>query len=60
MILERVLPGQRDAALLWSDFFSDDLKDQGMERACPTLVRTDAGSMVVVHVDDIQAGEKGR
>ena len=33
-----------------------------MERsiACPTLFRTTKGSMVVVHVDDIQAGEKDK
>ena len=28
MLLLRVLPGQRDAAVLWSDFFNDELKEE--------------------------------
>ena len=62
MVLERVLPGQRDAAVLWSDFFSNDLrKEGGMERsiANPTLFRSKAGSMLVIHVDDFQGAEVG-
>ena len=40
MVLLRVLPGQRDAAILWSDFFNDELEEENeFERnlACPTL-----------------------
>ena len=39
--LKRVLPGQRDAALLWSDFCDDLLKNEGLERstANPALYR---------------------
>ena len=60
MILLRVLPGQRDAAVLWSDFFNDELeRENQIERnvACPTLYRRPSGSFLVIHVDDIQAGE---
>ena len=60
LLLLRVLPGQRDAALLWSDHFSDSLKEQDFERsvACPTLFRDSRKSILVVHVDDIQAAGK--
>ena len=56
----RVLPGQRDAALLWSDHFAGTLKQQNFDRciACPTLFRDDRNSILVVHVDDIQAAGK--
>ena len=56
----RVLPGQRDAALLWSDHFAGTLKKQNFDRsiACPTLLRDDRNSILVVHVDDIQAAGK--
>ena len=62
--LKRVLPGQRDAALLWSDFCDDLLKNEGLERstANPALYRLvviiDGRKVVravcVVHVDDLQ------
>ena len=57
LLLLRVLPGQRDAALLWSDHFAGTLKKQNFDRsiACPTLFRDDRNSILVVHVDDIQA-----
>ena len=40
-MLLRVLPGQRDAALLWSDHFASTLQEQDFSRsvACPTLFR---------------------
>ena len=59
-LLLRVLPGQRDAALLWSDHFAGTLKKQNFDRsvACPTLFRDDRSSILVVHVDDIQAAGK--
>ena len=40
-LLLRVLPGQRDAALLWSDHFASTLQEQQFSRcvACPTLFR---------------------
>ena len=59
-MLLRILPGQRDAALLWSDHFARTLKQQNFDRciACPTLVRDDRNSILVVHVDDIQAAGK--
>ena len=60
LLLLRVLPGQRDAALLWSDHFAGTLKKQNFDRsvACPTLFRDDRSSILVVHVDDIQAAGK--
>ena len=60
LLLLRVLPGQRDAALLWSDHFAGTLKKQNFDRsiACPTLFRDDRNSILVVHVDDIQAAGK--
>ena len=60
LLLLRVLPGQRDAALLWSDHFAGTLKQQNFDRciACPTLFRDDRNSILVVHVDDIQAAGK--
>ena len=57
----RVLPGQRDAALLlWSDHFANTLQEQQFSRsvACPTLFRDPRNSILVVHVDDIQAAGK--
>ena len=56
-LLLRVFPGQRDAALLWSDHFAGTLKQQNFDRciACPTLFRDDRNSILVAHVDDIQA-----
>ena len=58
----RVLPGQRDAALLWSDHFASTLQEQDFDRcvACPTLFRDKMKSILVVHVDDIQAAGKNR
>ena len=50
MILLRVLPGQRDAAVLWSDFFNEELvQEDNFERnlACPTLYRRPSGSLEV-------------
>ena len=60
LLLLRVLPGQRDAALLWSDHFAGTLKNQDFDRsvACPTLFRDNRNSILVVHVDDIQAAGK--
>ena len=62
--LKRVLPGQRDAALLWSDFCDDLLKNEGLERstANPALYRLvvmiDGHKVIravrIVHVDDLQ------
>ena len=58
--LKKVLPGQRDAALLWSDFCDDLLKAEGLERstAIPALYRLVVNKKVkavcVVHVDDLQ------
>ena len=62
--LKRVLPGQRDAALLWSDFCDDLLKSEGLERstANPALYRLiviiDGRKVIravcIVHVDDLQ------
>ena len=59
-LLLRVLPGQRDAALLWSDHFASTLQEQQFSRcvACPTLFRDTRNSILVVHVDDIQAAGK--
>ena len=60
-----VLPGQRDAAQLWSDFLAEMLEKYGMTRciSSPTLFRKMIDAMVVmvlvVHVDDLQiAGEQ--
>ena len=60
-----VLPGQRDAAQLWSDFLTEMLEKYGMTRciSSPTLFRKMIDAMVVmvlvVHVDDLQiAGEQ--
>ena len=41
LLLLRVLPGQRDAALLWSDHFAGTLQERDFDRcvACPTLFR---------------------
>ena len=62
--LKRVLPGQRDAALRWSDFCDDLLKNEGLERstANPALYRLvviiDGRKVIravcIVHVDDLQ------
>ena len=62
--LKRVLPGQRDAALLWSYFCDDLLKSEGLERstANPALYRLiviiDGRKVIravcIVHVDDLQ------
>ena len=62
LLLLRVLPGQRDAALLWSDHFASTLQEQDFDRcvACPTLFRDKMKSILVVHVDDIQAAGKNR
>ena len=59
-LLLRVLPGQRDAALLWSDHFASTLQEQQFSRcvACLTLFRDTRNSILVVHVDDIQAAGK--
>ena len=61
-LLLRVLPGQRDAALLWSDHFANTLQEQEFSRsvACPTLFRDTRNSILVVHVDDIQAAGKSK
>ena len=61
-LLLRVLPGQRDAALLWSDHFASTLQEQQFSRcvACPTLFRDSRNSILVVHVDDIQAAGKSQ
>ena len=61
-LLLRVLPGQRDAALLWSDHFASTLQEQQFSRcvACPTLFRDIRNSILVVHVDDIQAAGKSQ
>ena len=61
-LLLRVLPGQRDAALLWSDHFASTLQEQEFSRsvACPTLFRDTRNSILVVHVDDIQAAGKSK
>ena len=61
-LLLRVLPGQRDAALLWSDHFANTLQEQQFSRcvACPTLFRDTRNSILVVHVDDIQAAGKSK
>ena len=61
-LLLRVLPGQRDAALLWSDHFASTLQEQDFSRcvACPTLFRDIRNSILVVHVDDIQAAGKSK
>ena len=63
--LDKDLPGQRDAAQLWSDFFAEMLEKYGMTRciSSPTLFRKMIDAMVVmvlvVHVDDLQiAGEQ--
>ena len=60
-----VLPGQRDAAQLWSDFLAEMLEKYGVTRciSSPTLFRKMIDAMVVmvlvVHVDDLQiAGEQ--
>ena len=57
-----MLPGQRDAALLWSDHFASTLQEQQFSRcvACPTLFRDTRNSILVVHVDDIQAAGKSQ
>ena len=42
MSLLPVLPGQQDSAVLWSDFFNDELEqEKHLERnlACPTVYR---------------------
>ena len=62
MILLRVLPGQQDAAVLWSDFFNEELvQENNFEKnwACPMLYRRPSESFLVTHVDDMQAGEVG-
>ena len=61
-LLLRVLPGRRDAALLWSDHFANTLQEQQFSRcaACPTLFRDTRNSVLVVHVDDIQAAGKSK
>ena len=61
-LMLRVLPGQRDAALLWSDHFASTLQEQQCSRcvACPTLFRDIRNSILVVHVDDIQAAGKSK
>ena len=61
LLLLRVLPGQRDAALLWSDHFASTLQEQDFDRcvACPTLFR-DKTKSILVHVDYIQAAGKNR
>ena len=61
-LLLRVLPGQRDATLLWSDHFANTLQEQEFSRsvACPTLFRDTRNSILVVHVDDIQAAGKSK
>jgi hypothetical protein len=62
--LGRVLPGQRDAALLWADFFSELLLEEGWTRskANPTLYRLEKKGKIVgvciVHVDDVQMAGK--
>ena len=60
-----VLPGQKDAARLWSDFLAEMLEKYGVARciSSPTLFRKMIDAMVVmvlvVHVDDLQiAGEQ--
>ena len=60
LLLLRLLPGQRDATLLWSDHFAGTCKQQNFDRciACPTLFRDDRNIILVVHVDDIQAAGK--
>ena len=61
-LLLRVLPGQRDAALLWSDHFASTLQEQQFSRcvACLTLFRDTRNSILVVHVDNIQAAGKSQ
>ena len=56
------MPGQRDADLLWSDHFASTLQEQQFSRcvACPTLFRDSRNSILVVHVDDIQAAGKSK
>ena len=64
--LGKVLPGQRDASSLWSDFCDSLLVKEGFERCVgvPALYRlVEKGKVVaicVVHVDDLQfAGKRG-
>ena len=63
--LGRVLPGQRDASSLWSDFCDELLVAENFERCqgVPALYRLKENKKVVaiciVHVDDLQfAGKK--
>ena len=62
--LGRVLPGQRDASLLWSEFCAELLQQEGYEKsiANPALFRLIKNGKVVsvciVHVDDLQVAGK--
>eukprot|EP00439_Symbiodinium_sp_Y106_P000302 s8784_g1.t1 len=64
--LGRVLPGQRDASSLWSDFCDGLLVQEGFERSTgnPSLYRLLQGdnrkviAICIVHVDDLQMAGK--
>ena len=47
---------------MWSDHFANTLQEQQFSRcvACPTLFRDTRNSILVVHVDDIQAAGKSK
>ena len=64
--LRKVLPGQRDASLLWSEYCATLLQEEGYEKssANPALFRLIKNDTVVsvciVHVDDLQVAGKYR
>ena len=56
--LQRCLPGQRNAALRWFEYFSNLCQSAGMEsyKGCPTimkLVNSERRGYLSVHVDDV-------
>jgi len=57
--LGKVLPGQRDGALLWYRDITGLLKNKlGMEEmaACPCLLRARGQALVLLRVDDLLVG----
>jgi len=55
-MLRRCLPGQRNAALRWSDYFGGLAKERNFEacKSIPTIYRHQQKQMLMnVHIDDI-------
>ncbi len=54
-MLKRCLPGQRNAALRWNDYFGTLAKERGFEaKSIPTVYRHQQRQMFMnVHIDDI-------